>query len=243
MINEVPDQTRAVAVINRGVLVMDAPEADGGQQARPAEAGTGWADDPNRVYLHAMAVRAYRAGNAMIWITCACAERIVGTYKRGATLALATDIGRSVDTVEDMAHASELYHRLMRYFRGDSVTSKRKYRYLVPQLRDIRRRLYYSHFATMWTIWRQRPDMTPLDVFSQLETASAEGIGTRGMDKGASGSEGTDAIILPVWNLQGEDAKRILDYMVDPSLYPDSFIVLLQGAEWLTVGSVKVKPA
>lgn len=206
-----------------------------GMPLRPAmENPEEWADSAKRKRFHRKGIEAYMVGNHFIWIACMCAMQICGRYARGATQAFATDLGRSVDTVEQMAKAALLYSRLRMEFRDAS-----ELRYLLSELRATRRRLYYSHFASMWTIWKAHPDMTALDVFGQLQTAAENGTSTRAMERETNGERQDSAIVLPVYGLKSTALSVAMENKDARHIY----MVILRGEEWDTVAEVKVRPA
>jgi len=85
----------------------------------------------------------YREGNRVRWISALWCAKVVGKYERGATLGLANDMGVSVDTIENMAHAYMMYEELWREsnFRYAAVTARR-----APYI-------YYSHFRALYDAW------------------------------------------------------------------------------------------
>jgi len=85
----------------------------------------------------------YREGNRERWISALWCARIVGRYERGATLGLADDMGVSVDTIENMAHAYMMYEALWR--EQDS-------RYVAVLARRAPH-IYYSHFRALYDAW------------------------------------------------------------------------------------------
>lgn len=204
-----------------------------------------WEKDPVRRRFHALGVEAWKTGNRSIWIACGCAWRIVGHYARGATQAFATDISRSVDTVENMAHAADLYTRLQKEFGTFRDTSGEFiYRPLLPRLREVRRKLYYTHFSEMWSLWRADPSLTALAIFADLETAAANGISSRTLKAegaNAGGGGGAEPVVLAVHGLRSSYIKDLAEKAHDHPA--DTYVVILSGPEWVGVSQVKVKPA
>lgn len=68
-------------------------------------------EELRRVYVQ-QAARAYRKSDKERWKSALWCSRVVGKYDRGATKGLAEDMGLSVDTVEDLAHAYMLFEDL-----------------------------------------------------------------------------------------------------------------------------------
>ena len=58
------------------------------------------------------AVKHDQSSDKAMWLSSVWCEKVVGGYERGATLGLADDMSRSVDTVEDRSHGYELFKRL-----------------------------------------------------------------------------------------------------------------------------------
>lgn len=85
----------------------------------------------------------YREGNRERWISALWCSKVVGKYDRGATLGLAADMGVSVDTIENMAHAYILYEALWR---------DQNYRYAAVVARRAPY-IYYSHFRALYDAW------------------------------------------------------------------------------------------
>lgn len=88
------------------------------------------------------AVSASRAADKNLWIAGCHAARIVGKYKVNATAEIASRAARDVSTVENWAHAYQLYTEL----KGSEST---------PNLRALRQILTISHFAAAWEMKRK----------------------------------------------------------------------------------------
>lgn len=86
------------------------------------------------------AVKFYRAGDESKWCSAAMCAQVAGSYQRGATLGLAAEMNKSVDTVESMAHAYDLYSDLKAYS-ARYVRNARK----TPGI-------YLSHFTALYDI-------------------------------------------------------------------------------------------
>lgn len=245
-VKETPDlpalvNGQQVALIPFVVTVEDQP-AQGdpdGADWKGAES-VDWANDPMRQRIHRVGVYAYLSGNRNLWHACYCAHAIVGRYARGATSAFASDISKSVDTVENMAHAADLYLRLAREFLG-TKDKPSQLRHLIPKLREIRRKLSFSHFHEMWSLWRSDPKLSALAVFAELETAAENGIGSRSLGTNGKAQAGKTATVCSVYGLRSD---YIADLINHPEGRPaDTYIVVLQGREWVGVSEVKVRPA
>lgn len=86
------------------------------------------------------AALSYKRSDDGRWASAFYAARVVGCYQLGATLALANRMGRSVDTVENLAHAYEMYAELR---------SVPKYRNYVRHLRRLPY-IYYSYYRSLY---------------------------------------------------------------------------------------------
>lgn len=114
---------------------------------------------------HVAAVVNMRRGDGCRWRAAFAAAVVVGRYERGATLALARDLNRSVDSVERLARAAVTYlalHRLLA-----NVPN------LPERLRKLRRELPVSHFERVGR--QMQNDMPALEAFAQLDTAAEGG--------------------------------------------------------------------
>lgn len=161
---------------------------------------TYWANDPTYNRAAIAAVTQANKGEAHLWRSCFACALVVGQYERGATIALARNMRRSVDTVEARAQAAVTYHRLLAHFRADPEVWWR--------VRELRRLLGYSHFAEAGRLLRQ--DVSPLEVFAQLDTAAREGAGTKSM--GMNSRDGLlKTIELPVWDLTSTTIYELAD--------------------------------
>lgn len=82
----------------------------------------------------------YKLSDNGRWLACYFASRVVGSYRFGATLELSERMGVSVDTVENLAHAWEMYaeFRAVPEYRN-AVRAIRKMPYI-----------YYSYFRALY---------------------------------------------------------------------------------------------
>lgn len=132
-----------------------------------------WPTDPRRLAAHRAAVRESGLGERHLWRSCYYCAVIVGRYEKGATVALARELHRSVDTVEDRAKAAVTFFQLYKTFRASPEILRR--------LKELRRSLGYTFFTQAGD--RMRQDVSPLDVFADLDTAEREGSRTRVLDR------------------------------------------------------------
>ena len=86
------------------------------------------------------AAKSYKRSDEGRWAAAYFASRIVGRHEPGATLALASRMGVSPDTIENLAHAYILYNDL-RQDKG--------YRFLVNKIRKMPY-IYYSYFRALY---------------------------------------------------------------------------------------------
>ena len=96
-------------------------------------------EELRRIYVQ-QAANSYRRSDKERWKSALWCSRVVGKYDRGATRGLADDMGVSVDTVEDLAHAYNIFEDLCklpdaRWF----VFSCRRAPFI-----------YYSHFRALY---------------------------------------------------------------------------------------------
>lgn len=96
--------------------------------------------DPAWMRAHTAAWTQAQMGEGHLWRSGAACSVIVGKYEHNATLAIAAEMRRSVDTVECRARAVRVYVELSRYIRG---VSERKY-YSIA-----RRNLSVSHMIVL----------------------------------------------------------------------------------------------
>lgn len=90
------------------------------------------------------AIREFRNSNTANWKSALFASRIVGKYGRGGTLGLAEDSGKSPDTIEDRAHAYNMFEKLCQLDNG-------RYRLFVFNARRLPF-IYISHFRALYDV-------------------------------------------------------------------------------------------
>lgn len=95
----------------------------------------------------AQAIKHDSKADKSIWLSAVFCEQIVGNYDRGATLGLASDMSRSPDTIEDRAHAYNLFKRLCKLDDGE-------FRLFVFQARRAPY-IHYSHFRALYDLQKQ----------------------------------------------------------------------------------------
>lgn len=111
------------------------------------------------------AANSYKRSDDGRWVAAYFSSRVVGRYELGATIALANRMGRSSDTVENLAHAYAMYSELR---------AEPKYRRLVRNVRKMPF-IYYSYFRALYKA-RQDYGLTLDQVMSILiDMVQAEG--------------------------------------------------------------------
>lgn len=107
-----------------------------------------------RLVDHAVAF--YQKGDSSLWCAAAMSAQIMGNYSRGATLGLAQELNKSVDSVEAMAHAYNIYSDLKAY--------NPRYVRLARKTPGV----YLSHFRVLSDI-KSRYDLDLEQIFDLLE--------------------------------------------------------------------------
>ena len=103
------------------------------------------------------ACSAYKNSDGGRWEAARWCAKIVGKYERGATIGLSADMGVSVDTIENLAHAYTMYIEFC---------SRQRYRGATRMAREMPR-IYYSHFRALYTA-RNRYQLTLNETFDIL---------------------------------------------------------------------------
>lgn len=132
-------------------------------------------EDRRKSRYFRLATESYRGSDAKLWVSALACEGVVGNYDRGATLGLASDMGVSTDTIEDLAHAYRIYKELCCLEDGrfrQFVRAARKAQYI-----------YYSHFRALWDT-KSQYKLTYNQVLDLLmDIVQGEGqISSRGVD-------------------------------------------------------------
>lgn len=97
-------------------------------------------------YAHALernsrrCAKSYKNSDTGRWAAACFASKIVGKYSVGATIQLANEMGVSSDTIENLAHAYQLYEE----FRNDP-----RYKTAIRQIRK-QPYIYYSYFRSLY---------------------------------------------------------------------------------------------
>ena len=135
--------------------------------------------------LFRLAIKSYKKSDESIWVTAFACGNVVGNYDRGVSMGLASDMGCSVDTIEDLAHAYLIYQELCNY-----EDEGKKYRQFVRQARKASY-IYYSHFRALWDAKSQYKLTTKQVLDLLMDVVQAEGtISSRGVDGHTRGRYG-----------------------------------------------------
>jgi len=131
--------------------------------------------DRKKERLFKLATSSYRESDGKLWVSALACAGVVGNYDRGATMGLASDMGVSTDTVEDLCHSYSLYHDLCEMDDG-------QFRQFVRQARKAPY-IYYSHFRALWDA-KSHYKLTDNQVLDLLmDIVQGEGsISSRGLD-------------------------------------------------------------
>lgn len=100
-------------------------------------------EELKKVYAR-KAAETYRKKDGYDWQSALWCSRIVGKYERGATLGLAKEMGVSTDTLEDRAHAYQLFEKLCQLDGG-------KFRLFVFHARRAPY-IYMAHFRALYDL-------------------------------------------------------------------------------------------
>lgn len=120
---------------------------------------------------HRLAVMCNRRGEKFKWVTCLHVAGVVGSGIDGKTVALASDLSLSVDSLEKYAMAYKMYDCIRRYpVRSDQFHS----------MLEVRNRLSIKHFWTISQLWR-RYEFDPTDLVDYLVTAAENGVSVETM--------------------------------------------------------------
>jgi hypothetical protein len=160
-----------------------------------------------RKILTNSAVQHYRNSDKSRWRSAVFCSRIVGKYNNFATSNLATDMGVSVDTVEDLAHSYWIFEELCKYDGGtfrNFVFAARRAPYI-----------YYSHFRALYDI-KKRYDLNINEILEILmDIVQAEGtIASRDIEKHAKERYGKQV----AWD---EEARKLMKKLLSFQTNPD----------------------
>lgn len=88
------------------------------------------------------ACKAYKAADQDRWVSAYWAAQVVGKYDRGKTIGLSEEMGTSVDTIENLAHAYEMYNTLRFCMDGEFSN--------IVHLARKHPKVYMSHFIALY---------------------------------------------------------------------------------------------
>ena len=166
------------------------------------------------------AAEAYRRSDKSRWVCALFCYKVVGSYERGATLGLASDMGVSVDTVEDLSHSYQLYHELRRMPQASSFVGMCR---LSPYI-------YIAHFRALYEA-RERYHLTNDAILRLLmDIFMGEGqISSRDVDQHARDRYGDTR----TWEFYGAKAtKAIANLLNQPDLPKDGRDVVSRAFDW-----------
>jgi hypothetical protein len=124
------------------------------------------ATDLTAVYAQ-QAIKHDLKGDAALWRSALFCSRVVGAHERGISLQLADEMGRSVDTVEDRAHAYWLFEKLCAMSDG----THRRFVFLARRAPYVK----LSHFRALYDIQSQH-NLTDEEILNLLmDIVQAEG--------------------------------------------------------------------
>lgn len=167
---------------------------------------------PTAAHLVTRAARNYGASRVARWRFCFYAYKVVGRYEEGATLALADAIRRSVDTVENGAHAAGMYFTLCQLLPRHSRT-----------IRNLIRHLDYLHFLRVYRVWK-REEFSPMQAMRYLVEAMEQNLSPEKLDMLIDAdypSPKPRPALLPVFGIQDGTIERLRAEM------PGAFVLIL----------------
>lgn len=131
--------------------------------------------DHKKIRYFKLATDSYRKSDEKLWVTAYACGQVVGNYDRGATMGLASDMGVSTDTIEDLAHAYSIYNELCELDEG-------KFRQFVRNARKSPY-IYYSHFRALYDARSQYKLSNNQILDLLMDVVQGEGnISSRGID-------------------------------------------------------------
>ncbi len=167
------------------------------------------------------AAEAYRKSDNSRWVSALFCFKVVGAYERGATIGLSSDMGVSVDTIEDLAHAYQLYYELRHMPSASAfVRLARKAPYI-----------YMAHFRALYDA-RKRYNLDNEMILKLLvDIFMAEGgISCRDVDIHARDRFGD----LRDWTYFAQKANKSLNTLLQqPDLPTDGRKIVADAFEWL----------
>jgi hypothetical protein len=171
--------------------------------------------------LFKKAADAYRKSDDTKWVSAFYCSQVVGNYERGATLGLASDMGLSTDTIEDMAHAYSLYNELRRM--PDAalfVRSARQSHYV-----------YMAHFRALYDA-KDHYKLSNEEILKLLlDIVQGEGqISSRDVDQHAREKYGDTR----TWEFFAQKANKSLTTLLNqPDLPTDGRRIINEAFSWI----------
>jgi len=167
------------------------------------------------------ACTAYKNSDSGRWEAARWCAKIVGKYERGATIGLAEDMGVSVDTIENLAHAYMMFIELAFHAR---------YRHATVMARNAPR-VYYSHFRALYTA-RHRYNLSLGEVFDVLRDIVLDegGISSRDIDGLISERYGKERD----WMYYAEKVQKTLaSALRSPDLPKEGRMIFSDAFNWI----------
>jgi hypothetical protein len=159
-------------------------------------------DDPLWQRAHEAAYRFEREANRDLWRSAAGCSVIVGKYEEGATFALASEMRKSIATVQDRARAIRVYVSMFPYL---TDVSERKY------ARMARRGLSLSHMVALADMFA-RYEFEPRCYFDYLWMAYDGRMSSRALRQKVieeqNGVEPTVRLPYMTWNELGRKLSK-----------------------------------
>lgn len=156
-------------------------------------------EDRRGLQYRSLATRSYRQSDEKRWAAAYGCAGVVGKYHRGETLGLASDMGVSPDTIENLAHTYEVYEKLCNLDDGNFrqfVRSARKAPFV-----------YTAHFLYLYQHQKEYnlTDTQLLDLLNDIIQAEGD-ISARGLDAHIRSRYGDTR----TWDFYGERAAKEL---------------------------------
>ena len=171
--------------------------------------------------IYKKACDAYKSSDSGRWEAARWCAKVVGKYERGGTIGLASDMGVSPDTVENMAHAYVMYIEFC---------ATTKYRNATRMARKMPR-VYYSHFRALYNA-RHRYGLTLPETFDILRDIYSQegGISSRDVDSHVVERFGKERD----WMYYAEQAqKKLANMLRSPDLPKDGREITSNLFNWI----------
>lgn len=164
----------------------------------------------------AQAIKAERGANKETWKSCLWCWQVAGNYNEGVVKGLASDMGKSDDTVYARAHAYQIFVDLCNFDGG-------RHRFFVHSVRRLPW-VYWSHFRELWDLKRdfKLETHTLFDIL--MEMYQSEGMSVRDMEGIVRGKLGKDR----PWTYYAERARREMNKTIGQPNTPRKIRVMMK---------------